>query len=209
MSFSIAFGSTRSSTNWRTVACTSRCSGVSSKSTASVYARAGWIELATARRSCFPGGVRKGVLIAVAAAGRSRRSPGPRRRGPDRDRTSGSATTRRSSGSSSTSTGGRLRHAPGPRRPIPIRSTEARGLDVDKLGIDTDAAPESAHGVAARLVTQARTASCCGCSSDPPPLQVPSLRRPPLARAARGRPVEGEAADAGRGVSRPRRRAAA
>ena len=34
MSFSIAFGSMRSSTNWRTVACTSRCSGVSSKSTA-------------------------------------------------------------------------------------------------------------------------------------------------------------------------------
>ena len=41
MSFSIAFGSTRSSTNWRTVACTSRCSGVSSKFTALVYAD-GW-----------------------------------------------------------------------------------------------------------------------------------------------------------------------
>ena len=41
MSFSIAFGSTRSSTNCRTVACTSRCSGVSSKSTATSLSRVG------------------------------------------------------------------------------------------------------------------------------------------------------------------------
>lgn len=37
MSFSIAFGKTRSSTNWRTVSCTSRCSGERSKSTPVVY----------------------------------------------------------------------------------------------------------------------------------------------------------------------------
>src|SRR6187455_1085505 len=41
MSFSIAFGSTRSSTNCRTVACTSRCSGVSSKSTTISLSRVG------------------------------------------------------------------------------------------------------------------------------------------------------------------------
>src|SRR5918992_5855752 len=39
MSFSTAFGSTRSSTNSRTVSWISRCSSVSSKSTSGVYAR--------------------------------------------------------------------------------------------------------------------------------------------------------------------------
>ncbi len=70
MSFSIAFGSTRSSTNWRTVACTSRCSGVSSKSTGSSVRSRG-------SRRALPGRS-SALVLAAPAPPRSRpEPPGP------------------------------------------------------------------------------------------------------------------------------------
>ena len=96
MSFSIAFGSTRSSTNWRTVACTSRCSGVSSKSTGLVYGgrlldsdalRAEAGARPVRRERAVPHGQAERVVrgrarrIALAALARARRSrPGRRAR---------------------------------------------------------------------------------------------------------------------------------
>ena len=148
MSFSIAFGSTRSSTNWRTVACTSRCSGVSSKSTTLVYVRPGRSSLQPRREGGFLRRVRKGSPSCSRSWPRRARSPGALRGGPDRD----GHPDRIAPGVRQSRRRVHGRQAPGqPNAGDGSRSPSAgaRRSRVTKPGIDTDAAPDSAYGVEA------------------------------------------------------------
>ena len=184
----------RSSTNWRTVACTSRCSDVRSKSTRLVYGR----DLRAGPEAAFLAGVRRLVLMTLVAAAAVLAGPvagagaaltatdiriGNHAAGrPRRRRLHGGRPERRR----------RARHRPEP-------FADGRGPDQHRASAGIQSTRElrrRARRPRPHRPGDERADACASARRDHR-FKYVSLRRLRVAGAAGRRPLEGRAADAG------------